>query len=112
MATSMQMQKQFDALHRDAERVLTSINSLSHDMGREEKPANGAAVKQSAIAPSEGFKIDVAALRKRLDETREVVALRAKEMDHQVRSQPYPYIAGALGVGALAGWLLERRINH
>lgn len=108
MTTSVQIQKQFEALHRDAEKVLASINSLSHDISDEIKSSSnpGTALDLSAL------KFDLNNVKRRLDETRHAVADRAKELDTQVHSHPYGYIAGALGVGALAGWILERRIYH
>lgn len=110
MATSVNFQKQFDALHRDAERVLASINHLTQDLGAEapEKVTSFSLPELNM----EKLKVDMAGIRKRLDETRGVVADRAKQIDSQVHARPYPYLAGALGLGAIAGWMLERRINH
>ena len=108
MATSVQVQKQFEALHRDAEKVLASINNLSHDLSGEAKSASdpGAVLDVSAL------KFDMNSVKRRLEETTDAITGRAKELDSQVHGNPYGYIAGALGVGALAGWLIERRINH
>lgn len=109
MATSVQIQKQFDALHRDAERVLASINHLSQDLSCSEEASKSSAIPGLNL---EALNIDLTDIRKRLDDTRKVVTERAKMIDSQVHSRPYPYIAGALGIGALAGWLLERRVYH
>jgi ElaB/YqjD/DUF883 family membrane-anchored ribosome-binding protein len=108
MATTVQLQKQFELLHRDAEKVLSTINQLTHDISSETKSsANpGTGLDLSAL------KVDLNAVKQRLDETRHVIVDRAKEIDAQVHSHPYGYIAGALGVGALAAWMLERRLHH
>jgi ElaB/YqjD/DUF883 family membrane-anchored ribosome-binding protein len=108
MATSTHIQKQFEALHRDAEKVLASINNLSSEISSEIKSAAdpGAALDLSAL------KFDLNSVKKRIEDTGHVIAGRAKDLDSQVHSHPYGYIAGALGVGALAAWMLERRILH
>lgn len=110
MATSVEIQKQFDALHRDAERVLTSINSLSRDLGACEKSTSSSAANPRLNL--EALKVDLSAVRKRLDDTKNLLGDQAKRIDTQVHESPYPYIAGALGIGALAGWMIERRIYH
>ena len=108
MGTSGQIQKQFEALHRDAEKVLASIHNLSQDMSSESKAVGnpGTALDLSAL------KVDMNAVKRRLEETSHAITERAKDLDSQVHNHPYGYIAGALGVGALAGWLLERRLYH
>lgn len=108
MATSVQIQKQFEALHRDAERVLATINHLSHDISSEIKSSvdPGTALDLSAL------KFDLNAVKRRLEETGHALAGRAKDIDSQVHNHPYGYIAGAIGVGALAAWMLERRMYH
>lgn len=108
MATSVQIQKQFEALHRDAEKVLASINNLSQDLTAEPKAGGN----PGTVLDLSALKVDLNAVKRRLEETSHVIAGRAKELDSQVHNHPYSYIAGALGVGALAAWMLERRLYH
>jgi len=112
MAISMQIQRQFDALHRDAQRVLSSLDHLSQGIDRENSPSTKTAPSPQSSANIQVLRENLNVLRQKVEDTSRALSRGAKQLDSQVRSQPYPYIAGAVGVGALAALLIERRLLH
>lgn len=115
MPVSMQIQRQFDALHRDAQRVLSTIDHLSQDIDRAGNQPSKQDVETKAERQAINFdnlRTSLGYLRARVEDTSRTLARGAQELDSQVHSRPYPFIAGALGVGALAALVLERRLVH
>ena len=110
MPIPMQIQRQFDALHRDAQRVLSSIDTLSHDIDKANDQGNKPGNREPINL--EQLRANLAALRSRIDDTSRVVVKQAKQIDNQIHSRPYPFIAGALGLGALTALVIERRMAH
>ena len=115
MPVSIQIQRQFDALHRDAQRVLSTIDNLSHDIDR----ANNQTAKTPLEAKSskeainfDNLRASLGYLRERVEDTSRTIARGAQQLDSQVHSKPYPFMLGAMGIGALAAILLERRLVH
>ena len=115
MPVSMQIQRQFDALHRDAQRVLSTIDNLSHDIDR----ANNQGVKTTPetkpgkdVINFDNLRATLGHLRARVEDTSRTIARGAEQLDSQVRNRPYPFIAGAMGIGALAALALERSLAH
>ena len=115
MPVSMQIQRQFDALHRDAQRVLSTIDNLSNDIDRASGPGTKAAAETKPTKEAINFdnlRASLGYLRTRVEDTSRTIARGAEQLDSQVHAKPYPFIAGAMGVGALAALVLERRLAH
>jgi ElaB/YqjD/DUF883 family membrane-anchored ribosome-binding protein len=115
MPVSMQIQRQFDALHRDAQRVLSTIDNLSNDIDRANnqgtKPATETKTGKEVIN-FDTLRSSLGHLRQKVEDTSKTIARGAEQLDSQVHSKPYPFIAGAMGVGALAALVLERSLVH
>lgn len=110
MPIPMQIQRQFDALHRDAQRVLSSIDTLSQDFGKSNNQGEKTEVREPLNM--ENLRANLASLRARIDDTSRAVVKQAKQIDSQIHAQPYAFIAGALGLGALTALVIERRLAH
>lgn len=110
MPIPMQIQRQFDALHRDAQRVLSSIDNLSQDFGKANSPSEKTETREPLNL--ENLRSSLATLRTRIDDTSRAVVKQAKQIDGQIHAQPYAFIAGALGLGALTALVIERRLAH
>lgn len=111
MPVSMQIQRQFDALHRDAQRVLTSIDNLSHDIDKVDNPSKLATPGTEAVN-IEKLRANLATLRVKVEDMGRSIGKRVQNVNSQVHAQPYPFIAGAAGLGALAALIVERRLAH
>lgn len=111
MPVSMQIQRQFDALHRDAQRVLTSIDTLSHDIERVDNPLKAAPAEAEALN-IEKLRANLTTLRVKVEDMGRSLGKRVQHVNSQVHAQPYPFIAGAVGLGALAALIVERRLAH
>ena len=104
---AVHIEKQFAALQHDAEQILNTISTLSKNLVSE---GNGqVAMASREVMDAMRGQMDVA--KKKIDETRAAVSTTARQMDANIHARPYPFILGALGAGALAGWLLERRME-
>lgn len=57
----------------------------------------------------DAVKAELATLREQYDKVKGNVREKAVRVDHNVHSNPYPYLLGAFGVGLLAGSLLMKR---
>jgi ElaB/YqjD/DUF883 family membrane-anchored ribosome-binding protein len=111
MPISMQIQRQFDALHRDAQRVLTSIDNLSHDIDKVDTPSKPASAEMEALN-IEKLRSNLATLRVKVEDMGRSIGKRVQHVNSQVHAQPYPFIAGAVGLGALAALIVERQLAH
>jgi ElaB/YqjD/DUF883 family membrane-anchored ribosome-binding protein len=113
MPVSMQIQRQFDALHRDAQRVLSTIDNLSHNIDQATTTTTKPTVegKESPVN-LENLRSSIDFLRSRVEDTSRTITRSAKQLDSQVHSKPYPFMAGAIGLGALAALMLERKLVH
>ncbi len=111
MPVSMQIQRQFDALHRDAQRVLTSIDNLSHDIDKGDNPSKPASAETEPLN-IEKLQANLATLRVKIEHMGRSIGKRVQNVNSQVHAQPYPFIAGAVGLGALAALIVERQLAH
>lgn len=57
----------------------------------------------------DAVKAELAMLREQYDKVKGTVKEKAVRVDDNVHTNPYPYLAGAFGVGLLAGSLLMKR---
>lgn len=99
------LQKEFDALKRDLNRVQTDLKKLTETGGEMASEA-----LQSARAKLEEE-------TQRLIERLQITATEAKvkgqqalhEVEHQVEEHPMASLLTSFGVGFLVGWLISRK---
>lgn len=92
-------------LKRDASQVLDNLTDLSRrlaEAGRER-------TCELAKDVSEHLEEDLEKLRQKLDVLNKELQTLGKSVDSHVRSNPYLYVMGALGAGAILGKIFRSR---
>jgi ElaB/YqjD/DUF883 family membrane-anchored ribosome-binding protein len=101
MPTPIRVKDEVSTLRHDADTLIQDITKLSAMLSSAGLEA--AEEKGSQIANS--IQAQLTELRKRVAGLNEVMKEYSENMDHAVRSNPYTYLFGALGIGYLLGKL-------
>lgn len=94
-----------ESLKRDASQVLDNLTDLSRRLAEAGRERTGEIAKDV----SEHLEEDLARLRQKLDVLNKDLQKLGKSVDSHVRSNPYLYVMGALGAGAILGKIFRRR---
>lgn len=103
MGIREQVVKDIETLKNDTSKVIKDLTLLSSKVADTagEEMAKGVDTAQAKFAA------ELARIRIRLDQLNQQLAASAKKLDHNVHANPYPWVAGALGIG----WLFGRRLR-
>ncbi len=98
-------QTNVEALKKDASQVLNNLTDLSRKLAEVGRERTG----NLARGVSEHFEEDIERLRERIDLMSRDLQKLGQSLDSHVRTNPYLYVFGALGAGAILGKLFRRR---
>lgn len=94
-----------EALKKDASQVLNNLTDLSRRLAEVGRERSG----DLARGVSEHFEEDIERLREKVDVMSRDLQKLGKSVDTHVRTNPYFYVLGALGAGAILGKIFRRR---
>ena len=103
MPTPIRVKEEINALKNDADKMVKDISKLSAELTE-------AGIEQAKAAGSEVSnytKQKMGQLRDKMDEANKLVSSYGTKIDKSVRSNPYAFIGGSIGIG----WLLSKMLN-
>jgi ElaB/YqjD/DUF883 family membrane-anchored ribosome-binding protein len=103
MPTPIRVKEEINALKNDADKMVKDISKLSAELTE-------AGIEQAKAATGEVskyIKLKMEQLRDKMGEANKLMSNYGNKIDHSVRSNPYAFIGGSIGIG----WLLSKMFN-
>lgn len=104
MAAKPKLNSNLIALRHDASKVIDDIQKLSAQL----KAVGKDRVLDAQSELTDALEDRLEMLKSRLVELTDTIQAYAKQVDQHVTANPYPYMAGATGIGFLIGRFLRR----
>lgn len=105
MLASNRISNEIDSMKKDATKVIENLSTLSTHLTEVTKNEVGDFASEAYNKISH----EVAGYRDTLNSIKINVQRRLKDVDKSVKTNPYPFLVGSVGIGYIMGKLLRHR---
>lgn len=107
MPAQKKLSSDIDSMKNDATKVIENLSTLSAQLTEVTKNE----VEGMATDAYEKISHEIAAYRETLDGIKKNVQARLQTVDQTVKSNPYPFLLGSVGLGFIIGKLIRSSNN-
>lgn len=103
MLARKRLSNEIEAMKKDASKVMENLSTLSSHISEAAKNE----VNDITGDALQKISTEIAGYRETLDDIKQNVQRTLKSVDKSVKSNPYPFIVGSVGLGYVVGKLLR-----